>query len=141
MAAQVVDVCIFAYPSHVDELRECLFRDSVNVHALLRDEACQFLELFGRTFGIGAVQRLGAARLADGDLGRCMTDGTLSRHAECAYTLGDLNHLGDNLVSLDDTDFCSGTSQSQTLALADVAQRSTSDCGALQFYGLEDGYG
>ena len=90
MVAHFVDVSIFADPPQVDEFGECLFRDAVNVHTLLRNEARQFLELFGWTFGIGAVQRLGAARLADGDLGRCMTDGTLSRHAECAYTQGDL---------------------------------------------------
>ena len=70
-----------------------------------------------------------------------MTDGTLIRHGKRAYTGIDLDDLGDNLVGLDDADLCTRAADAQTLALADIAERSTFDGGAFQFDRLEDGDG
>ena len=104
MTAQLVDVGIFRYPTEVDEFRECLFGNTIYVHALFADEARKLAQLLGWAVGVGAMECLGATNFADGDFCRCMTDGTFCRHAKRAYTLGDCYDLGDNLVSLDDAE-------------------------------------
>ena len=82
VASQFVDVSILADPSQVDKLRECLFGDAVDVHALLRHKAGKLTKLFGWTFTIGAVERLRTTDLAYLDNGRSVTYQTLVRNAE-----------------------------------------------------------
>ena len=137
MAAKFVDVGIFRYPPKVDELGERLFRDAIDIHTFLADEACKLAQLLGRTVGIGAVERLGATDFADGNLGRCMTDRTVVRNGERASASSDGNDFGDNLVGLDNAELGARTANAQTLALTDVTQGGTTYGGTLQLYGLD----
>ena len=104
MATQFVDVGIFGNPAEIDELRERLFGDAVDVHTFFRHETRQFSELLGGTVGIGAMERLGPTGLADDNLRGRVADGAFVWHAECADALGNLDDLGDDLVGLDDAE-------------------------------------
>ena len=77
--------------------------------------------MLGGTVRIGAMERLGAAGLADDNLRGRVADGTFVWHTERADALGDLDDLGDNLVGLDDAELGARTTDAQTFALADVA--------------------
>ena len=112
MATKFVNVGIFGNPSEVDELRECLFGNAVDIHTFFRHETRQFSELFGGTVGICAMERLGAAGLADDNLRGRVADGTFVWHSERTNALVNFNDLGDDLVGLDN--------DAQTLALADI---------------------
>ena len=137
VAAQQVDIGKLANPSHVDEAGQRLLGDAVDVHALLRDEAREFLQLLGRTVGIGAMQGARAAVLAHLDGGGSTADGAGLWNLQSAFGADDLHHLRNNLVGLDHLHQRALAANAQPLALADVAERGALHGGSLQLHGLE----
>ena len=139
VAPQVVEVGIFAHPTEVDELCQGLFGDTVDVHTLFRYKAGKLLQLLGRAFCIRTMQGLRATGLTDANLRLSVTDGTFVGNLQRPFRPLHLNHLRNNLVGFDDTDFCTLGPNPQSFALTDVAERGTLDGCSFQFDGLEDG--
>ena len=136
----MIEVGIVADPSEVDEFRNGLLADAVDVGACLRDETCEFAQLFGRAFCVGAMKRF---RAAHARLHRCWcaADGAGRRDVEHTFAVGDIDHLRDNLVGLDDREHRATAADAQPLAFADVAERGPLHGGAFQTHGAEHRHG
>ena len=137
---QMIEVGIFVDETAVDKSRNRLFRDTLDVDALLAHESRELLQLLGRTVGVGAVQRLRAA-LTLRHHRLCTTYRAHLRHLEHTHLLSDANHLRYNLVGLDHLQTRTLAPDAQSLTLTDVTERGTLHGRTLQLHRREDSHG